>query len=143
MVGRSDLLERLPRSMDFRGLGELQRFDDARVRSSRQVSRGTGNVPPGSAREKQGGHALADAGPVTFGTRLTCSHFPSGYEAISYGRGAWLFHMLRYMMRDAVRKGSGHSGGIPDAQADAPFLRALNKIRERFQEKSTTTREVL
>ena len=47
------------------------------------------------------GSPLADAGPVTFGTRLNCSHFPEGYEAISYGRGTWLFHMLRYMLRDA------------------------------------------
>ena len=55
------------------------------------------------------GSPLADAGPVTFGTRLTCSHFPAGYEAISYGRGTWLFHMLRYMLRDATRKSSGRS----------------------------------
>ncbi len=89
------------------------------------------------------GSPLADAGPVTFGTRLTCSHFPSGYEAISYGRGTWLFHMLRYMMRDATRKNSGRSGGISEAKADAPFLRALNQARQRFQEKSITTHELL
>lgn len=86
---------------------------------------------------------LADAGPVTFGTRLTCSHFPLGYEAISYGRGTWLFHMLRYMMRDAVRESKAHSGNVSDAQADAPFLRALIKIRQRFQEKSMSTRDLL
>ena len=89
------------------------------------------------------GSPLADAGPVTFGTRLTCSHFPAGYEAISYGRGTWLFHMLRYMMRDAVRKNNGRSGSASEAQADTPFLRALNKTRQRFQEKSITTREML
>ena len=89
------------------------------------------------------GSPLADAGPVTFGTRLTCSHFPEGYEAISYGRGTWLFHMLRYMLRDAARKSSGRSGEISDAQADAPFLRALNQVRDRFQEKAINTRELL
>ncbi len=89
------------------------------------------------------GSPLADAGPVTFGTRLTCSHFPLGYEAISYGRGTWLFHMLRYMMREAVRESKPHSGNVSDAQADAPFLRALNKIRQRFQEKSMSTRDLL
>jgi hypothetical protein len=89
------------------------------------------------------GSPLRTAGPVTFGTRLTSSHFPAGYEAISYGRGTWLFHMLRYVMRDAVRKSGGRSGAISDAQADAPFLRALNKIRQRFQEKSISTQEVL
>ncbi len=40
-------------------------------------------------------------GPVTLGNRLSCSQFPTGYEAISYGRGTWLLHMLRNMMRDA------------------------------------------
>ena len=88
------------------------------------------------------GSQLADAGPVTFGTRLTCSHFPAGYEAISYGRGTWLFHMLRYMMRDAVREGK-RSANTSDADADAPFLRALMKIRQRFQEKPITTHDVL
>jgi len=89
------------------------------------------------------GSPLADAGPVTFGTRLNCSHFPAGYEAISYGRGTWLFHMLRYTMRDAVRQSGGRSRSISQAQADAPFLRALSKIRQRFQEKSINTREML
>jgi Peptidase family M1 domain len=94
------------------------------------------------AKNKEGS-PLATAGPVTFGTRLTSSHFPAGYDAISYGRGTWLFHMLRYMMRDATRKGSGRSGSISDAQADAPFFRALNKMRQRFQEKSISTQEML
>ena len=86
---------------------------------------------------------LADAGPVAFGVRLTSSHFPSGYEAITYGRGTWLLHMLRHMMRDAERNSSGHSANISDAQADEPFFRALGKVRDRFQEKSITTRELL
>ena len=45
------------------------------------------------------GSRLSEAGPVTFGLRLNCSHFPAGYPAISYGRGTWLFHMLRYMTK--------------------------------------------
>lgn len=89
------------------------------------------------------GSPLADAGPVTFGTRLNCSHFPEGYEAISYGRGTWLFHMLRYMLRDATRKSSGRSAELSDVQADASFLGALNKARERFQERAINTRELL
>ncbi|MGH9537396.1 MAG: M1 family metallopeptidase, partial [Terriglobales bacterium] len=94
------------------------------------------------SRNKEGSQ-LAEAGPVTFGLRLSCSHFPSGYEAISYGRGTWLFHMLRYMMRDAERSRKGSSANISDAQADAPFLRALGKMRQRFQGKSVNTREVI
>ncbi len=94
------------------------------------------------AKNKEGS-LLADAGPVTFGTRLNCSHFPEGYDAISYGRGTWLFHMLRTMLRDAERSRRGHSANLTDAQADAPFLRALGKARERFQERAINTREFL
>ena len=47
------------------------------------------------------GEWLRDAGPVTLGQRLDSSHFPQGYEAISYERGTWLFHMLRSMLRDS------------------------------------------
>ena len=94
------------------------------------------------AKNKEGS-PLADAGPVTFGTRLNCSHFPDGYDAISYGRGTWLFHMLRTMLRNAERSSRGHSVNLSDAQADAPFLRALGKARERFQERAINTREFL
>jgi Peptidase family M1 domain len=94
------------------------------------------------AKNKEGS-PLADAGPVTFGTRLNCSHFPDGYDAISYGRGTWLFHMLRTMLRDAERNRVGHAANLSDVQADAPFLRALSKARERFQERAINTREFL
>jgi len=86
---------------------------------------------------------LMQAGPVTFGSRLSCSQFPSGYEAISYGRGTWLFHMLRYMMRDAERKAGGRARGSQSAaNPDEPFIRALRKFRERYQGKAVTTREL-
>lgn len=44
---------------------------------------------------------LADAGPVTLGPRLTSSMFPDAYEIVLYGRGTWLAHMLRTMLRQA------------------------------------------
>jgi len=90
------------------------------------------------------GVPLMDAGPVTLGTRLSCSHFPAGYEAISYGRGTWLLHMLRNMLRDAERKSDARHPNVPEAQAAGePFVRALRKMRERYQGKSITTREML
>jgi Peptidase family M1 domain len=94
------------------------------------------------AKNKEGS-PLADAGPVTFGTRLNCSHFPDGYNAISYGRGTWLFHMMRTMLRDAERSHSGRVANLTDAQADEPFMRALSKARERFQERAINSREFL
>jgi hypothetical protein len=44
---------------------------------------------------------IADAGPVTLGLRLTSSRFPDAYERVLYGRGTWLIHMLRHMLRQA------------------------------------------
>ena len=94
--------------------------------------------------KNKSGVPLMEDGPVTLGTRLSCSQFPNGYEAISYGRGTWLFHMLRSMMRDAERTGTaGAHGDNRTGQPDEPFVRALRRIRERYQGKPIATRELL
>jgi len=87
------------------------------------------------------GIALKDAGPVTLGLRLLSSRFPEGYEAISYGRGTWLFHMLRTMLRDAAAKDAKSQVGT--SGTDEPFVRALRRVRERYEGKSISTRELL
>ena len=95
------------------------------------------------AKNKEG-LPLMNAGPVTFGVRLSSSHFPAGYEAISYGRGTWLFHMLRSMMRDAETTPDSRRKGAAETQsAEEPFIRALRTVRERYEGKSITTRELL
>ena len=43
---------------------------------------------------------VGDAGPLTFGVRLTSSKAPNAYETITYGKGTWVIHMLREMLRD-------------------------------------------
>jgi Peptidase family M1 domain len=86
------------------------------------------------------GERVRDAGPVTLGQRLESSHFPGGYEAISYERGTWLFHMLRWMLRDSEAASHSRKGR---ANAEEPFFRALRKIRERYAEKSLSTQELL
>jgi hypothetical protein len=86
------------------------------------------------------GNLPKDAGPVTLGSRLLSSHFPEGYEAITYGRGTWLFHMLRSMLQDAAeveRKDVSRSG------VDEPFVRSLRKLREQYEGKTISTRELL
>ena len=60
---------------------------------------------------------VADAGPVTLGPRLTSSRFPDAYEIVLYGRGTWLIHMLRTMLRQA--------SGRDD---DAIFFNALKDL---------------
>jgi hypothetical protein len=86
------------------------------------------------------GVRLMEDGPVTLGTRLSCSQFPNGYEAISYGRGTWLFHMLRHMMLNAE---PAADGGNPDSVRDEPFVRALRRVREHYEGRPITTRELL
>jgi Peptidase family M1 domain len=90
------------------------------------------------------GERLRDAGPVTLGQRLESSHFPGGYESISYERGTWLFHMLRMMLRDSeTASRSRNRPANPSANADEPFFRALRKIRERYAGKSLSTQELI
>lgn len=84
------------------------------------------------------GMAPREAGPVTLGTRLLSSKFPQGYEAISYGRATWLFHMLRTMMKDTASPEPRNGAG-----AEEPFLTALRKVRERYEGKAISTRELL
>jgi hypothetical protein len=81
-----------------------------------------------------------NAGPVTLGSRLLSSRFPQAYEAISYGRATWLFHMLRCMLQDAATNGGSNNAGNQDL--NEPFVRSLRKVRERYEGKAITTKEL-
>jgi hypothetical protein len=84
---------------------------------------------------------VSDAGPVTLGARLSSSQFPGAYETVCYGRGTWLFHMLRTMMRDGERKSQP---SIRSKEAgDEPFVRALRKLRLTFEDKAVSTSEMM
>lgn len=85
-------------------------------------------------REDKDGVAPLEAGPVTLGSRLSNSRFPNGYDEISYGRGTWLIHMLRCMLRD------GEKSTNPTSE---PIFRVLSKVRDRYQGRAITTRELL
>ena len=80
-----------------------------------------------------------DPGPVTLGSRLLSSRFPQGYEAITYGRATWLFHMLRTMLQDGAELERKNNS---DGNATEPFVRALRKVRDRYAGRSITTREL-
>jgi hypothetical protein len=93
-------------------------------------------------QKNKDGQVLKDAGPVTLGPRLSSSHFPDGYEAISYGRGTWLLHMLREMMLNTELTSRARSArSVPPE--DDPFLRSLHKLRDRYEGKDITTRDFL
>ncbi len=91
-------------------------------------------------QQNKDGMTPMDAGPVTLGTRLLSSRFPGGYEAISYGRGTWLFHMLRTMLNDAERLQRKNGFASP---TEEPFVRALRNVREQYQGKAITTADLL
>ncbi len=107
---------------------------------------------------------LRDAGPVTLGARLDSSHFPNGYEEISYERGTWLFHMLRSMFNDATLNDAAlndsklsastsrdsevgfHSRkgrSAAEVHSDEPFFKVLRKVRERYAGKDLSTEELV
>ncbi|HKS74451.1 MAG TPA: M1 family aminopeptidase, partial [Terriglobales bacterium] len=92
-------------------------------------------------QKNKDGLQLLEGGPVTLGSRLSNSRFPDGYEAISYGRGTWLLHMLRSLVNDEERKPDTADRNIESA--DEAFVRTLRKIRERYQGKSITTHEFI
>jgi hypothetical protein len=86
------------------------------------------------------GRRMSEAGAVTLGQRLNSSRFPLGYDLIAYGRGAWLFHMLRQMLRDDVVV---TSPGASAANPDELFTEVLRRVRDRYAGKSLSTRELL
>jgi Peptidase family M1 domain len=59
----------------------------------------------------------AEIGALDLGTRLTSSKSPEGFEQVIYGKGSWVIHMLREMLRQPGTKD-------PDARFVA-LLRAL------------------
>ncbi|MGA9528579.1 MAG: M1 family aminopeptidase [Terriglobales bacterium] len=91
------------------------------------------------------GEWLREAGPVTLGQRLISSHFPNGYEAISYERGTWLFHMLRTMLRDSetATRHHGEKSNSDRPNPEEPFFIALRRAREQYAGKAISTRELI
>jgi hypothetical protein len=74
---------------------------------------------------------MSDAGAVTLGVRLTSSKFPNAYEKVLYGRGTWLIHMLRTMLRQAAGDNS-----------DALFFTALKNLLARSPSHKISTRDL-
>ncbi len=81
-------------------------------------------------RETKNG-IVADSGPVTLGRRLTSSKFPGAYDLVLYGRGTWLIHMLRTMLREA-------DGG----SNDTVFFAALKSLLAGAQNHKISTLDV-
>ena len=61
------------------------------------------------------------AGPITWGFRLESAGSAEAWRAITYDKGAWIFHMLRRRM------------------GDAQFLKMLAELRRRFESRRLST----
>ena len=101
-------------------------------------------------REAENGRAYREAGPVSLGVRLASSKFPDAYEIITYGRGTWLIHMLRSMLRDAAamprartrRAGGKVAATAPQPSGDELFLRVLRELHQRLKGETIEARHL-
>jgi hypothetical protein len=63
-----------------------------------------------------------EAGPLTLGYRLISSKTPDAYDRIVYGKGTWVIHMLREMLREPAAKS-------PDAKFEQMLRSVLDEHR--------------
>ena len=82
---------------------------------------------------------MKDAGAVVLGQRLNSSRFFAAYDVVAYGRGTWLLHMLRHMLRDAARESPQPPSS---ADPDALFLSLLRQLQTRYSGKPLSTADL-
>jgi hypothetical protein len=81
-----------------------------------------------TSKEEDSDSRVDDAGPLVHGNRLRSSKSPLGYQWVVYGKGAWVFHMLRSMLREPAAK-----------NPDARFARLLTSLAQEYRYKPITT----
>jgi hypothetical protein len=75
----------------------------------------------GLLRKDTGGKVVESVGPVVWGGRLRAAGTPDDWVTITYGKGAWILHMLRRRM------------------GDQRFLQMLAELRHRYEFRPVTT----
>jgi Peptidase family M1 domain len=75
--------------------------------------------------------APGDIGPVTMGTRLSSSKSPDAYDVVVYSKGAWIFHMLREMLREPNPR-----------EPDARFIALLHALVTKYAQKPLSTEQL-
>jgi hypothetical protein len=95
---------------------------------------GKGDEKGDQARVQQGGRTddtkstPDDAGPLVHGFRLNSSRDPDAYQKVIYGKGTWVFHMLRMMLQDPASK-----------NPDERFVKLLRGLLETYRYRALTT----
>ncbi len=86
-----------------------------------------------SAKVAGTNHSVEEVGPLVLGPRLGSAKDPEVYNTLIYGKGTWVMHMLREMLRDP---------NAPNAKdADARFRELLRAILAEHQFRPLTTAE--
>jgi aminopeptidase N len=75
-------------------------------------------------------HSIEDVGPLVLGPRLGSLKVPGAYNTLIYGKGTWVMHMLREMLRDPNSK-----------DPDARFRELLRAILAEHQFRPLSTAE--
>ncbi len=70
----------------------------------------------------------SDIGALELGSRLTSSKSPAGFEDVIYGKGSWVIHMLREMLRQPGARNS-----------DARFIALLNTLSTKYAHRALST----
>jgi hypothetical protein len=69
-----------------------------------------------------------EVGSLALGSRLDSSRTPNGFDQLVYGKGAWVFHMLREMLREPSAK-----------NADARFIALLHTLQTKYAYRALST----
>ena len=78
-----------------------------------------------------------DVGALILGTRLNSSKAPDAYEEIIYSKGAWIFHMLREMLRLPAVAGQPGS-----KNPDARFVALLQTLVTKYAYRALSTEDL-
>jgi hypothetical protein len=73
----------------------------------------------------------SEIGALELGSRLTSSRSPNGFEEVIYGKGAWVIHMLREMLRQP-------GGKNPDAR----FIALLHTLDTKYAYRALSTADL-
>jgi hypothetical protein len=105
---------------------------DARRPNEHVLSDWLANYRAELTQEAPGGQeTIEESGALTLGTRLEASKNPEAYERITYGKGSWVLHMLRMMLRDP------HA-----ADPDARFTAMLSGIVASYTHRPFSTEDL-
>jgi Peptidase family M1 domain len=73
----------------------------------------------------------SEVGALVLGSRLNSSKSPGAYDAVIYSKGAWVFHMLREMLRQPGAK-----------NPDTRFMSLMRGISEKYAGRALTTEDL-